>query len=262
VDLCAAPGSWTQYCVKRTSDFSDRPTIVAVDLQEMAPIEGATCLSGDITSPATKDKILEHFGNQLADLIICDGAPDVTGLHHIDEFMQSQLLLSALQITVNMLKPGGNFVAKIFRGENLPLLSSVMNIFFDEVICSKPASSRISSQEAFIVCLRLNPPPAFLALDNRSAQNFADFIDVAVRNISGFVPWERQVEDRLGLNLAKSSIDVSDPKFFLPYVACGDLNVMDPDRNYHFAPDTEAIDVVQLPIGAPYRMAKQNNTTE
>ena len=48
-----------------------------------------------------------------ADMVVCDGAPDVTGLHDIDEFIQAQLLLAALNITTHVLKKGGTFVAKV-----------------------------------------------------------------------------------------------------------------------------------------------------
>lgn len=48
-----------------------------------------------------------------ADLVVCDGAPDVTGLHDIDEFIQAQLLLAALNITTHVLKQNGTFVAKV-----------------------------------------------------------------------------------------------------------------------------------------------------
>ena len=41
-------------------------------------------------------------GGLKADIVICDGAPDVTGLHDIDEFVQAQLLLAALTITTHM----------------------------------------------------------------------------------------------------------------------------------------------------------------
>ena len=46
-------------------------------------------------------------------MVVCDGAPDVTGLHDIDEFIQAQLLLAALNITTHVLKKGGTFVAKV-----------------------------------------------------------------------------------------------------------------------------------------------------
>ena len=60
-------------------------------------------------------------------------APDVTGLHDIDEYIQAQLLLAALNITTHVLKPGGDFVAKIFRGKDITLLFSQLRLFFDEV---------------------------------------------------------------------------------------------------------------------------------
>ena len=75
---------------------------------------------------------------------MCDGAPDVTGLHDIDEYIQAQLLLAALNITTHVLKPGGDFVAKIFRGKDISLLFSQLRIFFDEVTVAKPRSSRNS----------------------------------------------------------------------------------------------------------------------
>ena len=75
---------------------------MAVDLQEMAPIEGVRQLQGDITAMATAEQIIKHFGGMKADLVVCDGAPDVTGLHDIDEFVQAQLLLAALNITTKM----------------------------------------------------------------------------------------------------------------------------------------------------------------
>ena len=69
----------------------------------------------------------------------------VTGLHDMDEYIQAQLLLSALNITTNILRPGGTFVAKIFRGKYITLLFSQLKIFFPIVTCSKPRSSRNSS---------------------------------------------------------------------------------------------------------------------
>jgi tRNA (cytidine32/guanosine34-2'-O)-methyltransferase len=79
--------------------------------------------------------------------VISDGAPDVTGLHDIDQYVQAQLLLAGLNITMHVLRPGGSFVAKIFRGKDITLLYSQLGLFFAEVTCSKPKSSRNSSIE-------------------------------------------------------------------------------------------------------------------
>ena len=140
VDLCAAPGSWSQVLSRKLflgSGAIEDVRIVAVDLQEMAPIEGVRLIVGDITSTKTVAEILSEFKEgdeeRLADLVVCDGAPDVTGMHDLDEYVQAQLLLSALMITTQLLRPGGTFVAKIFRGKDVSLLYAQLRLFFSRV---------------------------------------------------------------------------------------------------------------------------------
>lgn len=79
VDLCAAPGSWSQVLSKRLYEKNpnkDNVKIVAVDLQAMAPLPGVKQLQGDITKLSTAQEIIEYFNDQKAQLVICDGAPD------------------------------------------------------------------------------------------------------------------------------------------------------------------------------------------
>ena len=172
VDLCAAPGSWSQVLARRlranaaaAGTPADDVRIVAVDLQEMAPIEGVALIQGDITSAETAQRVLAEFregdGERRADLVVCDGAPDVTGMHDLDEYIQAQLLLAALAITTALLRPGGTFVAKIFRGKDVTLLYDQLKAFFPEVYVAKPKSSRTSSVEAFVVGRGFAPPPGF-----------------------------------------------------------------------------------------------------
>jgi tRNA (cytidine32/guanosine34-2'-O)-methyltransferase len=122
VDLCAAPGSWSQvlsrklYLPALAAGEPSPPTIVAVDLQPMAPIEGVVQLQGDITSEVTAAAVIARFAGRQADLVVCDGAPDVTGLHDLDQYVQLQLILAALTVVTHVLRPGGTLVAKIFRG--------------------------------------------------------------------------------------------------------------------------------------------------
>ena len=94
-------------------------------------------------------------------MVICDGAPDVTGLHDIDEYVQAQLLLAALNITTHVLQEGGCFVAKIFRGKDVTLLYSQLKVFFGKVAVCKPKSSRNSSIEAFVVCQDFHMPEGY-----------------------------------------------------------------------------------------------------
>ncbi|KAF5832277.1 FtsJ-like methyltransferase-domain-containing protein [Dunaliella salina] len=167
VDLCAAPGSWSQVLSRRLylpalrSGSADPPRIVSVDLQPMAAVEGVTQLQGDITSEGTAARVISHFHGDKADLVVCDGAPDVTGLHDLDEYGQAQLLLAALTITFHVLRPGGTFVAKIFKGNDMSLLYSQLKLLFPEVFFAKPKSSRNSSIESFVVCRFFSPSPSF-----------------------------------------------------------------------------------------------------
>jgi tRNA (cytidine32/guanosine34-2'-O)-methyltransferase len=69
----------------------------------MAPLPGVHCIQGDITSLSTAQAIIQYFDGQRAELVVCDGAPDVTGLHDIDEYVQGQLLLSAINISTHVL---------------------------------------------------------------------------------------------------------------------------------------------------------------
>ena len=93
VDLCAAPGSWSQVLSNRLyASDEERKTaqalrVVSVDLQEMAPIDGVGIVQGDITRHDTLQAVLAVFGGEKAELVVSDGAPDVTGLHEIDQYL-------------------------------------------------------------------------------------------------------------------------------------------------------------------------------
>ncbi|XP_041876265.1 putative tRNA (cytidine(32)/guanosine(34)-2'-O)-methyltransferase [Corvus kubaryi] len=207
VDLCAAPGSWSQVLSRHLRGSEGSPAqVVAVDLQAMAPLPGVLQIQGDITKASTAQEIQRHFEGHPADLVVCDGAPDVTGLHDLDEYIQAQLLLAALNITTHVLKKGGTFVAKIFRGKDVTLLYSQLRLFFPDVTCAKPRSSRNSSIEAFVVCRGYSPPEGFVpTMDNPL------------------------LDPDAGLALSQLA---GPSRVIVPFVACGDLSAYDPDRTY------------------------------
>jgi tRNA (cytidine32/guanosine34-2'-O)-methyltransferase len=53
----------------------------------MAAVDGVAILQGDITTEETLKAILDKFKGNKADLVVSDGAPDVTGLHEIDQYL-------------------------------------------------------------------------------------------------------------------------------------------------------------------------------
>jgi len=224
VDLCAAPGSWSQVLSRKlyeeNADAKD-VKIVAVDLQAMAPIQGVIQIEGDITSQQTAEQIIASFGGQKADLVVCDGAPDVTGLHDIDEYIQSQLILSALNITTYLLANGGTFVCKIFRGRDVNILYTKLEIFFNNIAVAKPKSSRNSSIEAFVVCQGYRPPSDYEPSMNILQFNNMQHIDNAAESAEHY--------KRNQFNHKKTIL----------FVACGDLSAYDADSNYPLLDDKQ-----------------------
>ncbi|KAL4188407.1 hypothetical protein AMTRI_Chr08g159940 [Amborella trichopoda] len=251
VDLCAAPGSWSQVLSRKLylpaklspeTRESELPLIVAIDLQPMAPIDGVIQVQGDITNARTAEVVIKHFDGCKADLVVCDGAPDVTGLHDMDEFVQSQLILAALTIVTHVLRVGGKFIAKIFRGKDTSLLYCQLKLFFPIVTFAKPKSSRNSSIEAFAVCENYSPPEGF---------NEKDLY---------------RLLEKVGSPSGTTDTDCSSGwlegpnKVYIPFLACGDLSGYDSDRSYPLCSTTQgssyqSLDPVQPPIAPPYKMA-------
>ncbi|XP_013145308.1 PREDICTED: putative tRNA (cytidine(32)/guanosine(34)-2'-O)-methyltransferase [Papilio polytes] len=233
VDLCAAPGSWSQVLTKKLKENATNVNdvkIVAVDLQAMAALPGVKQIQGDITKVSTAHEIIKEFEGSQADLVVCDGAPDVTGLHDIDEYVQSQLLLAALNITTHVLKNGGVFVAKIFRGKDVTLLYSQLKQFFELVTVSKPRSSRNSSIEAFVICQNYTPPDGFVPtmINPLLDHKYCDFNQLTGPN-----------------------------RFIVPFNVCGDLSAYDSDTSYSLLlegqSNYEYKEPVQGPINPPYK---------
>lgn len=232
VDLCSAPGSWSQVLSSRLVDKEgggDDATIVAVDIQEMSPIPGVKFVRGDITTRETAEAILECFEGKRAQLVISDGAPDVTGLHDMDEFVQAQLLVSALNIATLILQEGGTFVAKIFRGKDVGLLYKQFQIFFADVQVAKPMSSRNSSAEAFIVCHAFRVPEGFTPSMDKGIQALI---------------YSDQEEKLTGHD-----------RTIARFVACGDVDGMDPNRSYQIEEQETYQPPVHPPIKPSYEKA-------
>lgn len=336
VDLCAAPGSWSQVLSRvlikgekfgrtawedkqekirqrllrvhgvepsmaelqqaeqeeiETPEFSPREgvKIVAIDLQPMSPLQGITTLRADITHPATIPLLLHALdpsydpasqsqqASHPVDLVLSDGAPDVTGLHDLDIYVQSQLLFAALNLALCVLRPGGKFVAKIFRGRNVDLLFAQLKIFFERVVVAKPRSSRASSVEAFIVCLNFSPPDGFKA-SLEEPMGVGDRLDKMTKMKAQQAPivattrlqdpekgtWSASKYISLpGSGNGITEVILPDDEFearqsgrwIAPFMACGDLSAFDADASYHLPKDRVTLDPVQPPTAPPYRRA-------
>lgn len=162
VDLCAAPGSWTDILAKKCRK------VISVDIQQMYPVENTISIIGDITTESCRSSVLssirEHSKNACAeaDLVVCDGAPDTTGMTDYDVFVQHKIVLSALELAKQVLKVGSAFVGKLYRMNGADNVIRKFMEAFESVDLVKPRSSRLRSIECFIVARKKRKEPIIL----------------------------------------------------------------------------------------------------
>jgi 23S rRNA (uridine2552-2'-O)-methyltransferase len=149
VDLGAAPGGWSQVAVARTQATVDRP-VVAIDYLGMDSLGGVTILEKDFLDPDAPEAIRAALGAQ-ADLVLSDMAAPTTGHRQTDHFRTVALCEAAADFAATILKPGGDFVAKVFRGGTEGELLARLKRDFAAVHHVKPPASRAQSVELYLV---------------------------------------------------------------------------------------------------------------
>ena len=147
LDLGAAPGGWTQVVVQRKAG-----RVVALDLLPMEPLAGAELLTGDFTEQAVLERLLQVLGGK-ADLVLSDMAPNTTGHSATDHVRIMALAEMALEMAVQVLAPGGSFVAKVFQGGSERGMLERMKHAFAQVRHAKPPASRKESSELYVVAM-------------------------------------------------------------------------------------------------------------
>ncbi|WP_309676378.1 23S rRNA (uridine(2552)-2'-O)-methyltransferase RlmE [Pseudomonas sp.] len=148
VDLGAAPGGWSQVTSRL---IGGQGRLIASDILEMDSIPDVTFIQGDFTQDEVLAQILEAVGNSQVDLVISDMAPNMSGTPEVDMPKAMFLCELALDLSARILKPGGNFVIKVFQGEGFDAYVKDARQKFDKVQMIKPDSSRGSSREQYML---------------------------------------------------------------------------------------------------------------
>lgn len=148
VDLGAAPGGWSQVTSRL---IGGQGRLIASDILEMDSIPDVQFVQGDFTEDAVLAQILEAVGNSQVDLVISDMAPNMSGTPEVDMPKAMFLCELALDLAERILKPGGNFVIKIFQGEGFDVYLKDARKKFDKIQMIKPDSSRGSSREQYML---------------------------------------------------------------------------------------------------------------
>ena len=133
--------------------------VVALDLLAMDPVAGATVLQGDFQDPAAIAAVREAMAGP-ADLVLSDMAPNTTGHNATDHLRIIGLAEEALAFAVEVLAPGGAFVAKVFQGGSERDLLAALKRDFAQVRHMKPPASRKDSAELYVVATGFRGPGA------------------------------------------------------------------------------------------------------
>jgi len=151
LDLGAAPGGWSQVAAARGA------TVVAADVLDMEEIPGVTFFKADLTDPDVP-AMLKAALEGPADLVMTDMAAPTTGHRATDHIRTITLVEIALDVALDVLKPGGAFVGKVFQGGSSSDLLAGLKKSFREVKHVKPPASRAESVELYVVALGFKPP--------------------------------------------------------------------------------------------------------
>ncbi len=152
LDLGAAPGGWSQVAREIVGDTG---LVVAVDIQDMDPIEGVYIIQGDIREESTIREIKAI--SSYYDVVISDMSPNLSGIYDIDHLRSIELAEAAYDVAKQVLRPRGNFLVKVFQGEEFKRFLDKLKEGFEYVKPHSPPASRKSSSEIYIICKNYFP---------------------------------------------------------------------------------------------------------
>ena len=148
VDLGSAPGGWSQYV---TAKLDGRARVVAVDLLPMDALPEVEFIQGDFRETDVFEALLAAVGENGADLVMSDMAPNITGTKVVDQPRSMYLAELALDLARRVLNPRGSLVCKVFQGEGCDAFVRDARNSFERVRVIKPKASRPGSREVYLV---------------------------------------------------------------------------------------------------------------
>ncbi|WP_430461819.1 23S rRNA (uridine(2552)-2'-O)-methyltransferase RlmE [Thalassolituus sp. LLYu03] len=148
IDLGSAPGGWSQVVSRK---LQGNGVIIASDILPMDPIVDVNFIQGDFTEESVFEELMGIVNGRPVDLVISDMAPNMSGQASIDQPGSMYLVELALDMARQVLKPNGQFVAKVFQGDGFDEYIKEVRNSFSKVFIRKPKASRARSREVYVV---------------------------------------------------------------------------------------------------------------
>jgi len=148
VDLGCAPGGWCQVAVARVGG---KGRVVGLDVLDIQTLAGVEFIQGDFTQDEPLQQLVKLLGGQQVDLVLSDMAPNMSGMAVTDQTKAMYLAEIALDFVRAHLKPGGDFLVKVFHGEGFDDYVREARRAFNKVVVRKPDASRSRSREVYLL---------------------------------------------------------------------------------------------------------------
>lgn len=149
IDLGCSPGSWSQYASKK---IGPQGKLLGVDLKPTrVNLPNAKFVVANLLDQHLETIITETGFELPADVVLSDMAPSTTGIRVTDQARSLELCEMALDCAIRFLRPGGNFVCKLFHSEAFDTFRNKMKAQFKNVEVLKPKSTRKESKEIFLI---------------------------------------------------------------------------------------------------------------
>lgn len=149
LDLGCCPGSWLLFASRVVGDSS---TVVGVDVNPLTIRLPSNIRFIQHDMLAGDESFVDLAGADF-ETVLSDMAPSTTGNKFVDAVRSLELSESAFAVSKRLLRPGGNFVCKVFQGADSKAFFEKVKKHFDGVAIFKPKSSRKGSKEIYIIGL-------------------------------------------------------------------------------------------------------------
>ncbi len=147
VELGCWPGGWLQLLADAVGP---QGVVLGVDVEAIEPLAGVEFLELDFTLPEAPARIAEALGG-MADLLVSDAAPKLSGIRDVDRGAQEELYQGALAVAERVLRPGASLVVKGFPGPEADEFRRLLRGRFERVSERRPEGKRASSKEFYWV---------------------------------------------------------------------------------------------------------------
>lgn len=149
LDLGAAPGGWCQIAAR---EVGPKGFVLGVDLEPIPRLAGVQTWVADAFVPELPAR-LRAEGRAPYDAVLSDLAPKTSGIHGVDEARSLDLAGRALSLALEVLRPSGAFVVKVFMGGDFEgFLRACKEAFRGVRVVRPEATVARGSKEVYLVC--------------------------------------------------------------------------------------------------------------